>query len=144
MRISPIQYRELLLREARNNPPAKLPAGDTGPESGIHQKIMDYCNGQWPPWLYIRARMDKRSTIAPGAQDFTIFAPGSRVLCVECKRTGEKLSTDQLIWHKQMEMLGHQVHTVTGFDQFLAIVGPPKMPQDDSGHPTAMRTRSEP
>lgn len=91
------------------------------PEDKLHDKIIEYCNAQWPRWKYIHARMDRRSTIAVGCQDFTVFAPG-RVLCIECKRVGCKLDKDQMIWRKELEMLGHTVHVVTTFEGFEAVV----------------------
>lgn len=66
--------------------------------------------------------MDKRSTIAVGGQDFTIFANLGRVFLVECKRKGEKLSPEQLAWKLEMEMAGHTVHTVWSYAEFLEIV----------------------
>ena len=107
--------------EARHNKPAALSSEGIDNESKLHQQIMDFCDAQWPRWKYIRCRMDKRSTIAKGAQDFTIFAPG-RVLCVECKARNEKPTKDQQIWHKEMEMVGHAVYVVWSFDDFKSTL----------------------
>lgn len=90
-------------------------------ELDLHDQIIRYCNAQWPKWKYIHARTDKRSTIAAGCQDFTIFAPG-RVLCIEVKRPGGKLDPDQQGWAKEMQMLGHTVHTVRSMDEFIALL----------------------
>jgi len=57
------------------------------PEVKLHEKIIAHCESQWPRWKFIHARTDRRSTIAVGCQDFTIFMPGG-VLCVECKKVG--------------------------------------------------------
>lgn len=91
-------------------------------ESKLHERIIDFCNSQWPRWKYIRARMDKKSTIQVGSQDFTIFASGSRTFCFECKREGEKRTDDQLIWAKEMEMLGFTVHCITRYEHFLETI----------------------
>ena len=93
-------------------------------ESKLHQQIIDYCDAQWPRWKYIRARMDKRSTIGNGVHDFTIFAPG-RVICVECKARNEKLRDDQQIWKKELEMLGIEVHVVRNLEEFLKVASDP-------------------
>jgi hypothetical protein len=59
-------------------------------ESDLHTDIREYCDKQWPRWKFIEARFGQRSTIAIGFQDFTIFLPNGKVLCVECKRKGQK------------------------------------------------------
>ncbi len=98
-------------------------------ESDLHESIMKYCDRQWPRWKYIRARMDKKSTMQVGCQDFTIFARvkidedyGARVFCIECKARNEKPSPEQLAWHKEMEMVGFTVHVVRSMDEFLEVV----------------------
>lgn len=91
-------------------------------ESGLHDDVINFCDHQWPPWLCIRARMDKASTIAVGCQDLTIFASGARVFLIEAKAKYKKPSQDQLIWHKKMEMLGFTVHVIQSMSQFLKIV----------------------
>ena len=88
-------------------------------EMPLHDKIMAHCAAQFPRWLYIRARSDMASTIAVGAQDFTIFLPGGRVLCVECKSATGKCSPEQAGWHFEMQRLGHQVYVVRSFGEFL-------------------------
>jgi len=91
-------------------------------ELALHDEIIAHCRQQWPPWKYIRANPVEASTIAKGCQDFTIFLPGGRLLCVECKRADGKLSDDQQIWAKELIMLGHQVHVVRSMDEFLKVV----------------------
>lgn len=93
-------------------------------EIPLHNKIIKWLDSQHPRWKYIRARSDRESTIAVGAQDFTIFAPVGRTICIECKAKGGKLSTDQRIWRKEMEMLGHTVHTIWSFEEFLQKTSP--------------------
>lgn len=91
-------------------------------ESNLHQSILDYCRSQWPRWKVIHCRMDKRSTIETGVHDITAFMPGQRTLCIECKAKGKKLTEDQLAWKTEMQRLGHTVHTVYNFNQFLAAI----------------------
>jgi len=114
---------QLRAYELRNTPLVReaAPKNSVLVESHLHESIVAYCNSNWPRWKYIRARMDRESTIAVGAQDFTIFMPGGRVLCVECKAKGKKRSMEQLNWAKEMEMLGHQVHLIYSFDEFLSL-----------------------
>jgi len=91
-------------------------------ESKLHADIIEFCDTRWPRWKYIHARMDKKSCIQVGAQDFTIFLPDGRFLLVECKARGGKLDPDQQIWRKEMEMIGHTVHTIWSMDEFLALL----------------------
>lgn len=91
-------------------------------ESKLHQQIRDFCDTRWPRWKFIRCRMDKKSTIAKGAQDFTIFGPEGKTILIECKARNEKPDDDQLAWHKELEMAGHHVHTVWSFDGFLSVL----------------------
>lgn len=91
-------------------------------EIPLHNRIIEYCNLQWPKWKYIHANPTTRSTIQEGCQDFTVFLPGGRTICIECKAKGGKPTKEQQIWAKEMEMLGHTVHLVFSFDQFLNLV----------------------
>jgi hypothetical protein len=115
-------YNDVLAHEAKLKADKPAPDDAVTQESPLHRKIMDYCEEQWPKWKYIRARMDKRSTIAVGAQDITIFASRGRLFCIECKSKSGKLDPDQLIWRKEMEMVGHPVHLVRSFSEFLELV----------------------
>jgi len=90
-------------------------------ERELHDDIMRHCDKQWPRWKYIHARMDQKSTVAVGSQDFTIFASGGRTFCIEVKTRNGKLSEDQLAWRKEMEMLGHTVHLVKSMEQFIEV-----------------------
>lgn len=91
-------------------------------EMKLHDKIIKHCMDQWPRWKYIRARPDQASGIQKGCQDFTLFLPGGRTLCIECKSSTGKLSTDQLIWKHEMSLLGHTVHEVRSMEEFLQLV----------------------
>lgn len=122
MRLTTVQYQELLARTQRNRVREPSPSSGEAKEMDLHQKIINYCDSQWPRWKYIRARSDRASTIAVGSQDFTVFLPDGRVLCIECKARGGKLSEDQIIWAKEMEMLGHAVHLVRSMDEFLQLI----------------------
>ena len=101
-----------------------VPAPAVGCEDELilHDEIMAHCNAQWPRWMFIRARSDQPSTIAAGVQDFTIFLPGGRVLCIECKSRTGKLSEEQRNWHHEMGRVGHHVQVVRSMEDFLAVV----------------------
>ena len=42
-------------------------------ESQLHLDIIKWCDGQWPKWKYVHARMDRPSTLDLGVADFTMF-----------------------------------------------------------------------
>jgi len=96
----------------------------------LQERIAAHCRAQWPRWKFIQARPDRKSTIAEGCQDFTVFLPGGRLLCVETKAKGEKRSPAQLAWAKEMEMLGHKVDVVYSLGQFIALADK-AMPKPD-------------
>jgi len=117
------QFVEMAARLARNDKRhAVVPADAPAREMALHEQIMRHCESQWPKWKYIRARSDRQSTIAEGAQDFTIFLPAGRVLLVECKSKTGKLSPAQRDWAHEMSLLGHTVHEVRSFDEFLTAI----------------------
>ena len=94
-------------------------------ELPLHDEIIRHCNSQCPRWKYIHARTDQKSTIGVGVHDFTIFLPGGRVLCIECKTRLGKLTPEQLAWKLEMEMLGHAVHVVRSFQEFIVLTNEP-------------------
>lgn len=126
MSISRTQFEGMQARLARNGAQPtsegdqELRRATVEPEVKLHREIMDWCDQQWPRWKYIHARTDQRSTIAVGCQDFTIFAPG-RVLCIECKKIGGKLSLEQQAWALEMRKLGFEVEMVEKFEEFLML-----------------------
>lgn len=107
-------------------------AGGGDDELRLHYKIIRHCRSQWPRWKYIHGRTDHKSTIQVGAPDFVIFLPDSKVLCVECKAKGGKLSADQLAWKKEMSMLGQTIHVVRSFDEFLKLVSPATQTEEEN------------
>lgn len=122
MGISPFQFQQMqdrLNRSKVRQPDAVSNEGESL-ESTLHDQIRAHCDSQFPRWKYIHSRMDKRSTIGVGCPDFVVAMPG-KVLFIECKRKGGKLSTDQRDWSFEMEKLGHKVHLVTTMEQFLEI-----------------------
>lgn len=97
---------------------ARVNAAPVEREADLHAQILDYCHRQEPQWVAIHSRMDAATTTDRGVPDFVILAPG-RVLLVECKRRGGKLSIHQQAWHKRAEAVGHRVVTVTSLREFV-------------------------
>ncbi len=107
--------------DRRKKPDACATTGVTE-ELPLHAKIIAHCNAQWPRWKYLHANPAAKSTIQKGAQDFTIFLPHSRTVCIEVKTLTGKQSPEQLQWAAEMKILGHEVYVIRGFDEFLAVM----------------------
>lgn len=107
--------------EKTESNPTRPELSDLRSERQLHEKIIEYCNTQWPKWKYIRARMDQRSTIGNGVHDFTVFMPGGKIIFFECKHGDNKLEKDQLIWKTELELLGHTVPVIRTMGEFLTL-----------------------
>ena len=120
MSISQFQLEQMQSRLSQNR---REPETPPALEKDLHQEIIDFCERQWPRWLYEHSRTDKRTRTGIGSPDFWILIPGSRLLLVECKRLGQKPSPAQLAWHWEAAKLGHPVHIVHSIEDFkLAIL----------------------
>lgn len=122
MSISQFQYLQMIERMSAGKTLHFKPPEAVVREMDLHDDIIAHCNQQRPRWKYIRANPVVESTIAEGSQDFTLFLPVGRLLCIECKSKTGKLSPKQLAWRLEMEMLGHTVHVVRSFSEFLSLV----------------------
>lgn len=109
-------------RRVEAQKPEPTAAKDDAPEVLLHNEIIAYCNSQWPRWKFKHNNPAKKSTDTKGSEDFTIFMPGNRTVHIECKREGTKQDHDQLVWAKELELLGHKVHVVRSFSEFLVVV----------------------
>lgn len=116
------QMRQLVAREKKTPPkPINAAPDEDEAESALHYKIMDYCRKRG--WVYYHGSMAAKSRRTLGEIDLSIRADRGRVFDIECKRPGGKLRPTQLANKVQCEMLGHKVHVVHSFDEFLAVVG---------------------
>jgi len=122
MRFTHADYIAACARMSKTKQQTLAPFASNKSEAALHQEIIDFCRAQNPKWKFIRCRMDVPSTIDPGAQDFTIFAPRGVVYCIECKTAKGKLTREQEGWRHEMEFNGHAVHVVRSFEEFLEIV----------------------
>ena len=124
MGLDPAHFQAMASRVATNRGVKRAEAAMDAVEreSDLRDDILQYCRGKWPQWPVITARTDKRSTIGVGVHDVTVFMPEGRVLCLELKRKGGKLSTEQRGWALQMEQCGHTVHECRSMSEFLKIV----------------------
>lgn len=89
-------------------------------ESELHQQIRNECSRRG--WLCFSGAMHKRTWRTSGEPDFVIARDGSTVLWMEAKTRTGKLSDDQINVKEKMATLGHTVHVVRNFGEFLEII----------------------
>lgn len=127
MGIDPLQFEAMQrrTRKARGEeeePPPPPPSKAVEKELDLHEDIMQFCNAQWPPWPFLHSDPAKRSRVTPGAPDFVIAMNGGKTLFVECKDRDGKLSADQLIFQKKLEMNSHTLHVIRSMDEFRKLI----------------------
>lgn len=89
-------------------------------EGELHNKILQECANRL--WFPVHSRMDRKTTTKKGICDFIIFADKGRKFYFECKSATGKLSESQQIFIAWMKRLGHVVHVITSFQEFIRIV----------------------
>jgi hypothetical protein len=106
--------------EARLRKPAAASdhAPDQGPESDLHEAIRWECIRRG--WLPFHGAMSYRTHRTEGEPDFIILVHG-RVMLVECKTRTGKVSPAQLGVIAHASRLGHTVHVVRSFAEFLEV-----------------------
>ena len=99
---------------------APAPGGGVSREAELHEAIFDECRRRG--WIALHGSMAERTCRTLGEPDFVILASGGRVLFVECKTKTGKLSPAQAALRFHAEHLGHTVHVVRSFAEFLELV----------------------
>lgn len=94
--------------------------GDSKKESDLHKKIIEYCKGR--RWIYFHGSMAHRTHSTLGQPDFTVLANNGRVFFIECKTRTGKLSNEQRGLQLAADMLGHKIHIVRSFKEFVQLV----------------------
>lgn len=97
-------------------------------ETDLHEQIADECKRRG--WLAFHSRMDRRSTSTVGMPDFVILGTwisdegtcSPSVWCIECKRRLGKLSPAQQATSAWAAKLGHKIHVVRSFSEFLEVI----------------------
>jgi hypothetical protein len=118
MRITSIEYATLLARQKRLESPA--PAEGISRESDLHEQIFAECRRRG--WLAFHGAMSERTARTCGEPDFIILADAERVWLIECKTRIGKLSPAQQAISAWAAKLGHTVHVVRSFQEFLDAV----------------------
>ena len=108
--------------EARfsNKPKQAKPEGPTVPEKEIHRLILLECNRRG--FLALHGSMAHRTHRTAGEPDLTILMPGGRVLFVEAKTRSGRISEEQEAFARRAELLGHTVHIVRSFEEFIQLI----------------------
>src|SRR5512137_2415522 len=96
-------------------------SGDYNREAELHEAVFDECRRRC--WIALHGSMAERTCRTLGEPDFVILADGGRVLFVECKSRTGKLSPAQSALKFHAEKLGHTIHVVRSFAEFLEIAG---------------------
>jgi len=91
-----------------------------GEESDVHEKIIEHC--KLKGWAFRRDRMDKRTTGQLGWPDFSIACREGKMVFVECKRKGSKLTPEQAATLHWLCSLGHVAIAVWSYEDFEQTV----------------------
>lgn len=89
-------------------------------EAALHAKIIAHCKAN--AWIYFHGSMAHKTRRVLGEPDFVLLLPGCRVILVEAKGEKTKMSTEQLAMQAWCSKLGHVLHVVRSFDEFLQVV----------------------
>jgi len=99
-------------------------------ESDLHADILNECKRRG--WIAFHGSMAHSTFRTPGEPDFVILADAAlpftsdpakpRIFLIEVKTRVGKLSPDQLAIHAWAAKLGHTVHVVRSFAEFLEVV----------------------
>lgn len=88
-------------------------------ESDLHDQIFSECRKR--QWIAFHGSMAERTHRTEGEPDFLILCPGGKQLLVEAKSRKGKLSPAQQAIKHHAGMLGHTVHVVRSFEEFIQI-----------------------
>lgn len=103
-----------------NKSKTAVPSDAVEQESQLHQEILADCKARG--WLAFHGSMAHRTARTIGEPDFIVCADNGQVIFVECKTKTGKLSVEQqgvIAWAAK---LGHTVHVVRSFVEYLHAV----------------------
>lgn len=135
MRVSSAEYAQLLARQKRIEQTGSVATSEAVTrESDLHEQIFAECRRRG--WIAFHGAMSERTARTCGEPDFIIL--GSRVdsalglngetrmfpaiWLIECKTRTGKLSPAQQAISAWAAKLGHTVHVVRSFNEFLDVV----------------------
>ena len=137
--ISKFQFEQMQARLNRPDPAPDAP-DHLRPESALHQQVKELCQGQWPRWKFVHARMDRATPRdQTGVCDFVLCLPDRVTVYLELKRPGEKNSLAQRDWMAEMARLGHEVHVAHDLAEVRAAIQKERVGQAHVQAPTKKR-----
>jgi len=119
------EFREWQRRGGRLSSPVTPPPVLAAPRSAVeeeeelHNQIIAHCRRS--DWLYFHGSMAHKTKRVAGEPDFQLLLPGGRFLLVECKSKTGELSPAQKLVKDHAARLGHTVHEVRSFEEFLKL-----------------------
>lgn len=99
---------------------SKPPTKAIDQEKDLHKEIINFCERQ--KWIACHGAMHRPTFRTTGEPDFIILAPRCVTIYVECKARDEGPSDGQREFHEHAAVLGHAVHVVRTFQEFIAAV----------------------
>ena len=96
------------------------PDGPSVPEKEIHRLILLECHRRG--FLALHGSMAHKTFRTIGEPDCTILMPSGRVLFVEVKTRSGRISEEQEAFARRALLLGHTVHVVRSFEEFLQLL----------------------
>lgn len=131
MPISQADYQAMLARTGQEPPTDKTTEG-AADEVALQEEIITFCRSRG--WWVDYSRPDLPTTRTKGSPDLFIFRDGGKLLVIECKSKNGKLRPEQLGVKLMLEKLGHTVHVVRSFEQFMLLLAAdgktPSLPLD--------------
>lgn len=118
--MTPQQLREFEARMHGINRTAKTTYEAETDESVLQDTIISECRRRG--WWVDYSRMDLPTTRPKGAPDIYIFADRKRFFAIETKSKKGKLRPEQLGVQIALENLGHTVHIIYSFAQFVELI----------------------
>lgn len=89
-------------------------------EADLHAQIFNECRRRG--WIALHGSMSERTHRTAGEPDFIILTDDKRALMVECKTAKGKLTIEQQAMIAHAAKLGHTIHVVRSFTEFLNIL----------------------
>lgn len=132
MGMDPLQFHELERRCKENSqrrtnvfrtlkfPDVPLETERIVRECQLHCKIIEFC--KYLGWIYFHGSTAHRTKRTIGEPDFTILADGGITFFIECKKPGGKISKDQNETIHHAARLGHTIHVVESYEEFLSVM----------------------
>lgn len=89
-------------------------------EACLHNDILIYCKAH--RWIALHGSMAHKTFRVPGEPDYILLASDGRTFFIECKKLGGKPSQDQQAMIAWAASLGHTIHLVHTYSEFLDVV----------------------